>query len=274
MPDALTDFLERHRRLFVLTGAGCSTESGIPDYRDGRGDWKRKPPVMFQDFMTDPRARARYWARSLVGWPHFHSAQPNDAHRALVILEQRGQLELLATQNVDGLHHVAGSRNVVDLHGRLDLVRCMSCEQRLPRAELQQALQRDNPAWSTLAARLAPDGDADLEAMDFSTFVVPTCPTCGDIVKPDVVFFGESVPADRVHRCRQAALAADAMLVIGSSLMVYSGYRFVQAAVEAGRPVAAINIGITRADALLTLKIEQSCTSALAPLLAAASGKS
>jgi NAD-dependent SIR2 family protein deacetylase len=265
MPDALHSFLEHHRRLFILTGAGCSTESGIPDYRDRRGDWKRKPPVMFRDFMDDARTRARYWARSLLGWPHFQAARPNLAHHALMTLERRGQVELLATQNVDRLHQLAGSREVEDLHGRLDAVRCMSCEYRVPRAQLQLELQLRNPHWSALIADLAPDGDAELEALDFSSFQVPACARCNGVLKPDVVFFGESVPAERVRRCMRALLDADAMLVIGSSLMVYSGFRFVQAAAEAGRPIAAINLGVTRADALLTLKIEQSCVHALAP---------
>jgi NAD-dependent SIR2 family protein deacetylase len=180
-------------------------------------------------------------------------------------LERHGQVELLATQNVDGLHQLAGSREVEDLHGRLDCVRCMSCEYRVPRAQLQLELQRRNPQWSALTADLAPDGDADLETLDFSSFQVPACAGCNGVLKPDVVFFGESVPAERVRRCMRALLDADAMLVIGSSLMVYSGFRFVQAAADAGLPIAAINLGVTRADAFLTLKIEQSCVLALAP---------
>ncbi len=267
MPDALASFVERHPRLFVLTGAGCSTDSGIPDYRDQKGDWKRKPPVMYASFIADPHTRSRYWARSLIGWPYFQAALPNGTHRALLALEQRGRVELLATQNVDRLHQLAGSRNVVDLHGRLDEVRCLRCTGRQPRAQLQLELQRLNPAWSGLTATHAPDGDADLEAMDFSRFVVPDCERCGGILKPDVVFFGETVPPARVERCMQAVLAADAVLVLGSSLMVYSGFRFVQAAHAADRPIAAVNLGITRADALLTLKVEQPCAQALAWLL-------
>ena len=267
MPDHLAAFIERHPRLFVLTGAGCSTESGIPDYRDQKGDWKRSAPVMYASFMSDARTRARYWARSLIGWPYFHAARPNDAHRALVVLEQQGRIELLATQNVDRLHQLAGSHDTVDLHGRLDQVRCMSCSLHLPRAQLQLELQHLNPRWCELTAGAAPDGDADLEAMDFSDFVVPRCDHCGGILKPDVVFFGETVPPQRVTRCMQALQAADAMLVLGSSLMVYSGYRFAQAASAAGRPIAAVNLGITRADELLNLKVEQSCSSALGFLL-------
>lgn len=267
MPDDLQAFIERHERLFVLTGAGCSTESGIPAYRDDDGEWKRPPPVMFQDFMRQPLVRARYWARSLLGWPHFHAARPNGVHHALVSLEQRGRIELLATQNVDRLHQLAGSQDVVDLHGRLDVVRCMSCPHRMPREQLQGDLQRSNARWTELSARAAPDGDADLEGQDFTDFQVPVCPACGGILKPEVVFFGEIVPPDRVTRSMRAVLAADAMLVLGSSLMVWSGYRFAQAAAEAGKPIAAVNLGVTRADDLFALKVADSCSRALAFVL-------
>jgi NAD-dependent SIR2 family protein deacetylase len=264
MHDSLKAFIDHHPRLFVLTGAGCSTESGIPDYRDADGEWKRSPPVMFQNFMREPTTRARYWARSLVGWPHFFAARPNAAHHALVSLEQHGHIELLATQNVDRLHHLAGSREVVDLHGRLDVVRCMSCPHRLPREQMQRDLQQCNPQWTPLTARTAPDGDADLDGLDFSHFQVPTCARCGGILKPDVVFFGEVVPTERVARCIRALRDSDAMLVLGTSLMVWSGYRFAQAASEAGKPIAAVNLGVTRADELFQLKLSQSCSAALA----------
>lgn len=263
-PAALREFVERHPRLFVLTGAGCSTASGIPDYRDADGEWKRAQPVTYQAFMGEEATRRRYWARSLVGWRHFGQASPNGTHRALAALEARGQLELLLTQNVDGLHQAAGSRAVVDLHGRLDQVRCMGCEARLPRAGFQQALEAANPGWSDLQADIAPDGDADLEAISFAGFVVPDCPHCGGLLKPDVVFFGENVPRPRVAQAQAALARADAMLVVGSSLMVYSGFRFVQAAARAGLPVAALNHGRTRADELLSLKVEHDCADALA----------
>ena len=268
----LGEFIARHRKLFVLTGAGCSTDSGIPDYRDENGDWKRTRPVMFQAFMGDLHTRRRYWARSLVGWRRFGHAQPNDAHRALARLEQRGRTEVLVTQNVDGLHQSAGSTGVIDLHGRLDQVRCMGCEQRSDREELQRRLLDLNPAWERLDARDAPDGDADLDGLDFSGFGIPACTHCGGILKPDVVFFGESVPRDRVTAAMEAVERADAVLVIGSSLMVYSGYRFAHAASKAGKPIAAVNLGRTRADALLALKVNQPCVSALAFLLDGPSG--
>jgi len=260
---ALALFIEAHPRLFVLTGAGCSTGSGIPDYRDADGGWKRRPPVTFQAFVADAATRSRYWARSLVGWPRFGRARPNGTHEALAKLEADDRIEVLLTQNVDGLHQAAGSRNVIDLHGRLDRVRCLACERSLARAEFQSELERRNPSWSELDALDAPDGDADLEALDFSTFAVPDCAACGGILKPDVVFFGENIPRDRVDRAVEHLDNADAMLVVGSSLMVFSGYRFARAAARAGKPVAAVNLGRTRADDLLSLKIERDCGATL-----------
>jgi NAD-dependent SIR2 family protein deacetylase len=263
----LQHFLDRHERLFILTGAGCSTRSGIPDYRDAEGQWKRAHPVTYQAFMGDEKTRRRYWARSLIGWRLVRQAEPNDAHRALAELEAAGRSELLLTQNVDRLHQAAGSERVIDLHGRIDLVRCMDCEQRSPRVELQDELGRLNPDWLDLDATEAPDGDADLERADFSSFVIPPCPRCGGVLKPDVVFFGENVPRDRVDAAFGHLDKADAMLIVGSSLMVYSGFRFVERAASLGKPLAAVNLGRTRADALLTLKTEEPCESALSFLL-------
>ena len=181
----LRAFIERHSRLFILTGAGCSTESGIPDYRDADGGWKRAAPVMFQAFMGDPSIRRRYWARSLVGWRRMRRAQPNDAHFALARLQQQDRVGGLVTQNVDRLHQAAGSAETIDLHGRIDMVRCMNCQQRLPREHLQTEILRLNPAWAELDALQAPDGDADLEGRDFSSFQVPPCAQCGGVLKPD-----------------------------------------------------------------------------------------
>jgi NAD-dependent SIR2 family protein deacetylase len=272
MVSALRQFIARSERLFILTGAGCSTDSGIPDYRDGDGAWKRAQPVLFGTFMSDHFARQRYWARSMAGWRRFRRAQPNAAHRALAQLEREDRVEVLVTQNVDGLHQAAGSRDVIDLHGRLDWVRCMACAYGLPREQMQADLARHNRRWAELEARVGPDGDADLEARDFVSFHVPPCPVCGGILKPDVVFFGESVPAERVRAAMERLAHADAVLVVGTSLMVYSGYRFVQAAARSGKPVAAINLGRTRADPLLSLKVSQSCSDALAFLVPAVSG--
>ncbi len=267
--DALRAFVEAHARLFVLTGAGCSTASGIPDYRDLDGGWKRPPPVTLPAFLGDHHVRRRYWARSLVGWRRFGHARPNTVHAALAALEHAGRVELLLTQNVDGLHQAAGSRAVIDLHGRLDTVRCMACAWRSPREAFQQVLVAANPGWIDLEAGAAPDGDADLDAVAFETFEVPDCPDCGGIVKPDVVFFGENVPRERVEAAMAALTRADAMLVVGSSLMVYSGYRFAVAASRLGLPIAAANLGRTRADDLFALKVEAPLDEALGFMLRA-----
>jgi NAD-dependent SIR2 family protein deacetylase len=266
-PAPLVEFIDRHPRLFVLTGAGCSTDSGIPDYRDADGEWKRGRPIMLHDFLAHERARKRYWARSLVGFRRLRAAQPNDAHRALANLERLGRIAQLVTQNVDGLHQAAGSRNVIDLHGRVDVVRCMGCERRVPREQLQLELTRCNPEFDAFDAVEAPDGDALLDDVAFDEFDVPACDACGGLLKPDVVFFGESVPGERVRHAMGALDSSDAMLVVGSSLMVYSGYRFVKAMAEAGKPIAAINLGLTRADDLLALKITDRCARALSFLL-------
>lgn len=264
---ALARFLADHPRLLVLTGAGCSTDSGIPDYRDAQGQWKRSPPVTIQAFVGDTLARQRYWARSLIGWQSLGQARPNAAHRALAQLEAEGRVTMLLTQNVDGLHQAAGSHRVIDLHGRIDTVRCRQCQQSLPRGDWQQRLLQLNPDWTKVSAPSAPDGDADLESAAFASFHIPDCPWCGGMIKPDVVFFGENVPRPRVDQAFEALRQSDAMLVVGSSLMVYSGYRFVQAAAEARLPVAALNLGRTRADELLDLKVDLPCAPALGAIL-------
>ena len=264
----LIDFVHRHPRLLVITGAGCSTAAGIPDYRDEHGAWKRREPMRYPVFVGDALARQRYWARSMLGWRTMAGAQPTAAHHALAQLERAGRITLLVTQNVDGLHQAAGSNKVVDLHGRIDTVCCLGCGTRSPRRELQQKLMTRNPAWLTLDPHSLPDGDADLEGLDFATFDVPACPHCGGVLKPDVVFFGESVPRERVAAVRAALAQADAVLVAGSSLMVYSGYRFVEEAVKAGKPVVAVNRGRTRADPLLSLKVEEDVGKALQSLAA------
>jgi NAD-dependent SIR2 family protein deacetylase len=263
----LEAFIDRHQRLFVLTGAGCSTNSGIPDYRDRDGNWKRTQPVRFQAFMAEEATRRRYWARSMIGWRRFGQAAPNDAHRALARLEAKGKCQLLITQNVDRLHQAAGSREVVDLHGRLDRIRCIACLAISRRADFQNELVRLNAAWLELDAAALPDGDADLDQLDFSEFLVPACPSCGGVLKPDVVFFGENVPRDQLAVAQAALDQADAMLVVGSSLMVYSGFRFAQAAARRGIQIAAVNLGRTRADDLLALKVEDCCEAALSFLL-------
>ena len=266
--DALCEFVATHERLFVLTGAGVSVASGIPGYRDLNGEWMRAQPIQWQAFRDQAHARRRYWARSMVGWPMLAKAQPNAAHLALARLGAAGRIARLVTQNVDGLHQRAGSDDVVELHGSIGDVLCLSCGALHARAAIQTFLLRDNPALADASATLSADGDAHLEWDALDTFRVPTCSHCGGMLKPDVVFFGENVPRERVDAAFQALDAADAVLVVGSSLMVFSGYRFCVRAAQAGMPIAAINIGVTRADPLLSLKVQASCGEALAALAA------
>jgi len=264
---ALAEQLAGCRRLFVLTGAGVSTASGIPDYRDRDGVWKRQQPVQYRAFMDDPQMRARYWARSLIGWRSFGTAAPNAAHVALADLERAGVTGLLVTQNVDGLHQGAGARRVIDLHGRLDRVVCTSCRRTSARAGWQHLLESRNVDWVGLDAPPAPDGDADLVGPDFAAFDVPTCPGCRGIVKPDVVFYGEAVPAWRHTQAMASLATSEALLVVGSSLMVQSGFRYAVAADRLGLPLFAVNLGRTRADHLLRMTVDAPAGEAL-PVLA------
>lgn len=259
--ERLTALLDRGNTL-VLTGAGVSTESGIPDYRDEQGNWKRSPPIQFREFTGSDASRRRYWARSLLGFRVLGQAQPNRAHLALADLETQGRVSGIVTQNVDGLHQAAGARNVVDLHGRIDQVVCLSCGEQSPRAALQRELARLNPEWTALPARIAPDGDADPGELDTSGFRVPDC-ACGGMLKPDVVFFGENVPKPRVESAMAALERAASLLVVGSSLMVFSGFRFVRAAERLGIPVAVVNRGHTRADGVAHVKLDGNAASTL-----------
>jgi NAD-dependent SIR2 family protein deacetylase len=254
--------------LFVLSGAGMSTESGIPDYRDTAGAWKRSAPVLFDDFRRQERTRKRYWTRSMLGWPRVQRASPNDGHRALARLEALGRVELLVTQNVDGLHQRAGHARVIALHGDLGRVTCLGCRNEQSRDAMQQMLVERNPGVAVIGAGMAPDGDADVDSVTCDNFRVPNCPRCDGILKPTVVFFGESVPRDRVVAALEALARADAMLVLGTSLMVYSGYRFCERARDLNKPIAAVNLGRTRADTMFAVKVERACTQALAGLVA------
>jgi len=261
--------LLRARRVVALTGAGCSTESGIPDYRGPLPDGRPRPerrPLFYRDFVGSAAARQRYWARAVIGWRAVASAQPNPAHRALAALEERGALAGVITQNVDGLHRAAGSRRVVELHGALASVRCLECGATSARAALQERLLARNPGWLEQAPALAPDGDADLDGERVAGFAVEDC-ACGGPLKPDVVLFGENVPAQVVAAAWNLFDEGQALLVIGSSLQVFSGYRFVRRAAERGIPVAIVNQGPTRGDGEATVKIEARAGELL-PLLA------
>jgi NAD-dependent SIR2 family protein deacetylase len=252
------------RRWLVLTGAGVSTDSGIPDYR-GPGAPARTPMTIAQ-FRSGHAARQRYWARSYLGWTSMGHAEPNATHRLLASLEADGRLTGLITQNVDGLHTAAGHRDVVELHGRIDRVVCLDCGDTSSRASLQQRLTALNRGFRTSAVRLLPDGDVDLDATD--GFVVAACESCGGDLKPDVVFFGESVPPERVATCTALVEDAEALVVLGSSLQVFSGRRFVKQAHARGIPVVIVNRGETRADPLATLKVDAGCAETLAVVLA------
>lgn len=267
---SLRAWVDRFERVFVLTGAGISTGSGIPDYRDTAGAWKRPPPVTYQAFVGDVATYRRYWARSFVGWPMFSTALPNAGHRALATFEQQRRVTSLVTQNVDTLHQRAGSRDVIDLHGRLDGTVCLGCGDVRRRGELQTRMTANNHGWRPRDTAAAPDGDADIDPAAVATFEPPHCTICGGMLKPDVVFFGENVPAARYAQALAALHAADAVLVVGSSLMVYSGFRFARMGHERGMPVAILNRGQSRADALVDLKLEGECGEVLAAAFPAA----
>ncbi len=256
--------LLRGRRVVILTGAGLSTDSGIPDYR-GPGAPARRP-MTYQELISGTDAQRRYWARAHLGWASMGGAEPNDGHRALVALERNGLLTGLITQNVDGLHARAGSRRLIELHGRIADVICLDCGLRSDRAALQQQMEELNPGWSRQVVSVRPDGDAEL--VDASGYVLVTCPRCDGRLKPDVVFFGENVPRERVARCAALVAAADVLLVAGSSLSVMSGLRFVRQAAKARTPVVILNRGATRGDDLATLKVDAGCTPTLVALAA------
>ncbi|WP_251091653.1 NAD-dependent protein deacetylase [Streptomyces sp. Caat 7-52] len=241
--DALSD-----GDVLVLSGAGLSTESGIPDYRGEGGSLRRHTPMTYQDFTAAAQARRRYWARSHLGWRTFGRARPNAGHRAVAAFGRHGLLSGVITQNVDGLHQTAGSEGVVELHGSLDRVVCLSCGAFSPRRELARRLEETNPGFDPVAAGINPDGDADLTDEQVADFRVLPCTVCGGILKPDVVFFGEAVPPQRVEHCRRLVREASSLLVLGSSLTVMSGLRFVRQAAQAGKPVLIVNRDPTRGD--------------------------
>ncbi|MEI4522207.1 NAD-dependent protein deacetylase [Pseudomonas sp. CCNWLW23] len=247
-------------KFLILTGAGISTPSGIPDYRDSDGVRRGRQPMMYQEFLAAPESRRRYWARAMLGWPRVRKARPNAAHEALATLQQRGRISALITQNVDTLHDQAGSHDVIELHGSLHRVLCLDCGQRSERDAIQQMMEAHNPYLSGVDAVQAPDGDTLLDPAFEARFQVPQCPHCaGERMKPDVVFFGENVAQPTAARALAAAENAAGLLVVGSSLMAYSAFRLCRVIAEHGKPLMAINLGKTRADDLLDLKIEGSC---------------
>lgn len=252
----------------VLTGAGISTPSGIPDYRDSEGVRRGRQPMMYQEFLAAPESRRRYWARAMLGWPRVRQAQPNAAHTALAELQRQGRISGLITQNVDTLHDQAGSPDVIELHGSLHRVLCLDCGQRSARDDIQQRMVEQNPYLAGVDAVQAPDGDTLLDPAFEARFQTPQCPYCaGERMKPDVVFFGENVAPPTAARAMAAAENAEGLLVVGSSLMAYSAFRLCRVIADRRKPLMAINLGKTRADDLLDLKIEASCEQLL-PLLA------
>ena len=263
----LEQLIRRHPRWVVLSGAGLSAASGIPTYRDDSGQWQRSDPIQHAEFVKDPAQRRRYWARSMAGWRWVGRARPTAAHKALAGLEQQGHVAQLVTQNVDRLHQRAGHRQVIDLHGRLDRVRCLHCGDFTDRADLQSVLRTLNPDFETTLAEPQPDGDAAVVDTLVEAFRVPSCDVCAGVLMPDVVFFGGTVPRERVEAVSQAIDAADGLLAVGSSLMVWSGFRFCRQAVADGKPLVIINQGVTRADDLATLKLEADCQQMLPALL-------
>lgn len=258
---SLVDLL-RERGIVVLAGAGCSTESGIPDYRGPEGSLRKRKPIQYNEFVRDEATRARYWARSSIGWPRMEDARPNPAHESLARLEADGAITGIITQNVDGLHHKAGSRRVLELHGSLARVRCLACGDRVARTEFQERLLDANPDWiarvadtDERSAETAPDGDAEVPGAALAAFVVPPCDACGGVLKPDVVFFGENVPAAIVTEAFDMLAEGNVLLVLGSSLTVYSGRRFLYRAWETGIPIGVVNLGPTRADEMALAKV-------------------
>lgn len=259
--------LVRGKRVVALTGAGLSTESGIPDYRSpealARG---LRRPIQGPEFVRSEAIRKRYWARSALGWESMRLAEPNAGHKAIAELEHRGVVVHVVTQNVDRLHHKAGSRRVTELHGALAEVACLSCGALEGRDALQARIVALNPDWGSRAAPTAPDGDADLPIEAIEAFVVPACERCAGVLKPRVVFFGDNVARPVVDEAFAAVDAAEILLVVGSSLAVFSGYRFLRRAVERGIPVAIVNRGPVRGEEHAAIKVDASAGAALEAL--------
>ncbi|CAG9559037.1 unnamed protein product [Danaus chrysippus] len=260
--DKLREFLIKNKQLLILTGAGISTESGIPDYRSEEvGLYARSnhKPIQYQEFVKYPRVRQRYWARNFVGWPRFSAVKPNATHHVIRDLEKIGKVSSVVTQNVDRLHHKAGSENVIELHGTGYIVKCLNCPYEIDRFKLQDILMKNNPGMKSSFDMIRPDGDVELSKEQVENFRTPLCPECEGPLKPDIVFFGDNVPKQRVEQVRNEVSCSDAVFVLGSSLTVYSSYRIILQAKEEGKEVAILNIGPTRADDLADLKVSTKC---------------
>lgn len=255
-------FIVSSDRLFVMTGAGVSTESGIKDYRsEGVGLYATTShrPTSYVDFLKSSRVRQRYWARNFTAWSYFSNFEPNTTHKFLATLEHRGKVNWLVTQNVDNLHHKAGSRRLTELHGTVFSVVCLGCKSMYPRTEIQEQIVEDNPQWSARPEGFAPDADVFVAEQLVQTFKTPLCKHCGGVLKPDVVFFGDSVPKSRVDEINERLELSDSCLVAGSSVETYSSFRHVRRCKELGLPLLLLNIGPTRADSLADVKIVGRC---------------
>lgn len=264
--EALAQLIQHNQPVTAVTGAGISASSGLPVYRDAGGNWIHSAPVQGPDFRASEKIRQRYWCRSYFGWQSFSSATPNDAHKDLALLEKNKLIKTVITQNVDGLHQTAGSESTVALHGNLSEVICLNCGDISLRADLQHRLQKNNPEFLKIEFEVAPDGDAIVDDAHIEQFNTVACTACGGVLQPYVVFYGDSVPKLRVQHCMQQLKESRLLLCIGTSLMVYSSFRFCKAAADADIPVVIVNNGITRADDLASLKFNGDCTGALRQL--------
>ncbi|KYM93810.1 NAD-dependent ADP-ribosyltransferase sirtuin-4, partial [Cyphomyrmex costatus] len=258
----LKEFVNKYHRLCVLTGAGISTESGIPDYRSFKvGLYARsnRKPILYKEFCDSEATRRRYWARNYIGWSRFSSLKPNITHELLKHLEYIGKVGCIVTQNVDNLHLKAGSKKVIELHGTAFRVMCLNCDHKISRYYLQRVFQKLNPSMIATTEMIRPDGDVELSQTQVEGFNVPTCDNCGGILKPDIVFFGDNVPHEKVQNVKANVESLDALLILGTTLSTFSAYRIVLQAIDAKKPIAIVNIGETRADKCVNLKVEGRC---------------
>lgn len=261
--DQLITSLEGKRKIWILSGAGISAASGIPTYRDHHGNWQAGNPIQHNEFINKESSRKRYWARSMVGWKITDRALPNAAHKAVTRLQQHSLVSKIVTQNVDRLHSNSGAQDVIDLHGRIDQIICLDCLQKTRRAEYQPRLIEYNPDLDNYASRILPDGDAHIDNFDSERVNIPPCENCGGILMPDVIFFGGIVPKERVQKAFDSLSSADCLLVVGSSLKVFSGFRFPRWAHQNKLPLYAINQGQMRGKEMFDLIVPESCEQVL-----------